>query len=799
VSLLGAAGSGRSAGAGGARSTPASPTATLVELVQTAIAAFAPHDGCAKALSAAHLVPKLLRRMPVDPDGAGGLLRTLFSHSVVVEEMGSVGALVDLVLTFVGGPAAGPAPGKPGGPPLPGGAPLTVSLPVRRVAGALISLLCSDSAFGPPQYLSLTQLVPDGLAVAIKESVSAATTSSGVALGAAGSGVGAAGATGTGGGLLGDAVARFDGDHETPELIWDVTCRHELRVALAEMARGLAGLRTRLGPTTAGGGDGVRWALPATFRVRYSVAEGELRVGGVYVRVFLKEPTFPLRDPKGFLEACLFRFMQEATHLVGLTSDNPDELRRAQAAAHEEAKKEESVGGVRVLHKPRGGAGAAAAAASDDLAGGSGVSSQALVVRGEDVMTQVTHALVCLLRVRPTLADHVAAQGYVPKLLSALSQSLAQPARYNLGIQVVRLLQVVAVSKPCVVAMARNRAAAVLLRMAQPLPRDAAFVLEALRGVLETDSTDSHELVGQAVAGGAVDFLMTVMESADLTHLVDASAAKVHAVAILKVMEGDPVHGAAAAAALAAHARAWDRYRHQKHDLFLSKVDTRDYFLTDVENTPSLLLKNQPEFVGKGGAGGAASGAGGRPPAMGLLTDDTVPPPVAPPDVGMAGSSSGAATAFGGFQAPAPAPSAFGGFQAPAPAPVAPRSAASTAAVPAPAPAPAPAPVVRPAPAPAPVPLPAPAPAPAPVVRPAVARPAPAPATAGGDPFGDLLGLGGAASAPAPAPAVAAAPAGGMFAGMTVAPASRAPAPAPTRPAAAPAPAGGHDPFAGLD
>ena len=36
-------------------------------------------------------------------------------------------------------------------------------------------------------------------------------------------GVGAAGAGGTG--TLGEAVLVFDGDHESPELIWDATCR----------------------------------------------------------------------------------------------------------------------------------------------------------------------------------------------------------------------------------------------------------------------------------------------------------------------------------------------------------------------------------------------------------------------------------------------------------------------------------------------------------------------------------------------------------------------------------------------
>ena len=37
------------------------------------------------------------------------------------------------------------------------------------------------------------------------------------------------------------------------------------------------------------------------YRVAYALLDGEVMVGGVYLRIFLKDPTFPLRDPKGEL------------------------------------------------------------------------------------------------------------------------------------------------------------------------------------------------------------------------------------------------------------------------------------------------------------------------------------------------------------------------------------------------------------------------------------------------------------------------------------------------------------------
>ena len=772
VALQSAAGSGMSAGAGGARSTAASSTAPLRELVLTAIAAFISEESCTSAVTSLHLIPGLIRLLPHDAAGVGGVLRSMFTHASAVEEVGATGCIIDLCTIFAGGVASGPAPGTPGGPPLSQRPSLSMPLAARQQAGALLSLMCSDSTYGPPNLLSLSQLLPEAMAMNVKQSLSAATGTGGGAagVGTTGTGTGAAGA-GNDTGDLGDAVKILDADHETPELVWDITSRHELRVALGELGRGLTGFRKRLGAKEgAAGPDSVRWSMPATFRVQYSVTEGELRVGGVYVRLFLKEPTFPLRDPKGFLEACLRRLMQEGNHLIGMTSEDASEVSRATAAAKAEAAEEEKAGGVKASHI--------------GAKGEAGKAGESLVLRGEDVATQVTHAIVCLLRTRVTLREHVSALGYVDQLVPMLGRCAGKPARFDLGIQCVRILQVLAADKVCVVAMAKCNAVREILRSLSPLHRDAAFTLEMLKDILTTDQTVGHGMVAQMLQCKAVETLMAWLRKDDVSDLKDPSAFKVHLVAILKLLEGDQLHGARASAELAGHAALWDRYKHQRHDLFISKNDTRDYFLTDVEKAPSLLLKNAAEHQGSAGAAGGSPkrGASGAPL---MIADDTKPPP--PPSFG--GSSQATTGGFGGFQAPAPAPSAgFGGFQAPAPAPrsyAAPPASASLYSAPAPAPARSAAadPFAGLGSA-------APAPAPAQAADPFAglgsSAPAPAPAAAAsGDPFADL-GL-----APSPAPAPAASGEDDLFAGMST---SSAPAPA-----SATARKGYVDPFAGLD
>lgn len=46
----------------------------------------------------------------------------------------------------------------------------------------------------------------------------------------------------------------------------------------------------------------VDWALPEGWRLEHPALAGEELVAGVYVRLFLKNPTFPLRTPRGFLQ-----------------------------------------------------------------------------------------------------------------------------------------------------------------------------------------------------------------------------------------------------------------------------------------------------------------------------------------------------------------------------------------------------------------------------------------------------------------------------------------------------------------
>ena len=51
----------------------------------------------------------------------------------------------------------------------------------------------------------------------------------------------------------------------------------------------------------------LQWGLPDGYQLQFDTLANELYIGGVYVRLFLKNPKFPLRAPKvtPLLNSCI--------------------------------------------------------------------------------------------------------------------------------------------------------------------------------------------------------------------------------------------------------------------------------------------------------------------------------------------------------------------------------------------------------------------------------------------------------------------------------------------------------------
>lgn len=200
------------------------------------------------------------------------------------------GTALDILAALVLAPSTGQAVLQQGGLMLllslvvpgahqPGGAEPPAA--VRAKAAAVLSkLLTQQPVHGGRLRAFLERLMPSGLVDAIAEGPGDA------------------------------AVQALSTSTESPERIWTRVMCDSLagEVALqAGRCRTTQQRALRQSPSLLPSSPHLSWGLPDTYRVQYPELQGEILLGGVYVRLFLRDPKFPLRQPKAFLEALLER------------------------------------------------------------------------------------------------------------------------------------------------------------------------------------------------------------------------------------------------------------------------------------------------------------------------------------------------------------------------------------------------------------------------------------------------------------------------------------------------------------
>jgi DnaJ family protein C protein 13 len=399
-----------------------------------------------------------------------------------------------------------------------------VSSQTRIAAASLLGKLVGQPMHGPRVAITVARFLPDGLVSAIRDGP-------------------------------GDAVvAALEQSSETPELVWSPAMAASLGAQLATMAADLYREQTK--------GKVVEWDLPESSSGQQDNVNEEPQVGGVYVRLFLKDPKFPLRNPKRFLEGLLDQYVTAA------------------AATH--------------------------------ARGGSQVDPQLPLL--------LSAALVSLLRVQPLLADHVAHLGYVPKLVSAManegrivssasSQNVlaksgshgrqGEPSMWDVDdadsslfgnqtpqeqvrLSCLRVLHQLAASTACAEAMATpgmgSPQIVPLLMKAIGWPGGSVLALETLKRVVAAGNRARDALVAQGLKAGLVEVLLGILDwrAGGRNGLMaqmkwnenEASVGRVLAVEVLQAFAGEGAHSARVQDVLSS-SDVWSAYKDQKHDLFL--------------------------------------------------------------------------------------------------------------------------------------------------------------------------------------------------------------------------------------
>ncbi|GMI07357.1 hypothetical protein TrLO_g7538 [Triparma laevis f. longispina] len=417
----------------------------------------------------------------------------------------------------------------------------------------------------------------------------------------------------------------YDGEAENPELIWDSEMRGELRTGIGGVLDEMFKNREE----ERGGEGGGNWRISPGFEVKYAKLLDELFVGGVYVRLFLEEPTFNLRNPGGFLELLCKRWEEELGVITG------------------------------------GGESVAAAA-------GGGRGEGQLTAAKQDVLNLCTSAAVYLCKLRGPLCDKLASWGTLVKAVDFVRAALSKGMIGTSLVSAVRLLHVAATRRVNVeaIGLVANEFVSLLSQAVvsggkadasgtKPLHQDAAFMSEILLRVY-TDALgdvnnpfaaapvaapaaqeDPFGMGGEGGGGGGeggmhdartapdpamvaleksktapgapgcahsraalltavqvngtLSFLLgDVLENATAGSVMDPASLKVHSVDLLKLLAKDPGFGDLFKLTLDG-LPSWKKYSTQDHSLFITGTQqTADYFLTDGGAKDRKLLTGGP-------------------------------------------------------------------------------------------------------------------------------------------------------------------------------------------------------------
>ncbi|XP_078442767.1 DNAJ heat shock N-terminal domain-containing protein isoform X2 [Wolffia australiana] len=390
-----------------------------------------------------------------------------------------------------------------------------IALQQRAAAASLLGKLVGQPMHGPRVAITLGRFLPDGLVSAIKDGPGEAV------------------------------VASLEQTTETPELVWTPAMAASLSAQLSTMATDLYSEQTK---------DRIfDWDIPEEASGRQDLKD-EPQVAGIYVRLFLKDPKFPLRNPKRFLEGLLDQYVSSiaATHFDASSADT-------------------------------------------------------------ELPLLLSAALVSLLRVHPPLADHTGFLGYVPKLVAAMafegrretmssdgmknggshsyddddddevkSVSRGQTPQERVRLSCLRILHQLASSTTCAEAMAATSVGSPqvvpLLMKAIGWQGGSILALETLKRVVVAGNRARDALVAQGLKIGLVEVLLGLLDwrsggrhgfCAQMKwNDSEASIGRVLAVEVLHAFAADGAHCTKVLEILNA-SDVWSAYKDQKHDLFL--------------------------------------------------------------------------------------------------------------------------------------------------------------------------------------------------------------------------------------
>lgn len=350
------------------------------------------------------------------------------------------------------------------------------------------------------------------------------------------------------------SLQALDETTENPELIWTKEMQGELRDAVFHLlcgttAKEAAKLSEEAALEIVQTDDSFREAidLPLDYYVKYRQLEHEMFIGGVYVRLYLKQPTFRLSNPVLFTE----KLVEYWDSSFEIQVPDPNVPRRTMASDAGDAK--------------------------------------SIVLGKEDFFSLVSSCIVCVLKGEPAILEHILSWGIVHHYVVLLARAVSTGKKGSPMVCIIRILRQL-IDKPAVVyniasssvdpikwlmlAMVAEGTGGVEPGGPKNLHKESTICCEVLKKIFQTvQCTVLPDLVSLAVRNGLPNFLLDDILAAPasvINNVRNGATLKLYAVDVLKAMLSVQTEHASMLNMLYESHSAYSDYRNQSHDLFIT-------------------------------------------------------------------------------------------------------------------------------------------------------------------------------------------------------------------------------------
>lgn len=339
---------------------------------------------------------------------------------------------------------------------------------------------------------------------------------------------------------------------ENPEFIWTNTMKDELRSGLVGIlySNNRHNTTSTIVDTTTNTETNpeinhfsIPIQLKPNFTIKYAQLENEIYIGGVYIRLYLKQPTYKLKNSILFLEKLIE--IWETSYTIQVAPNNNSTTGNNSTSSS---------------------------------------SSTALILGKEDFLSLLTSCIIHTIQSEPILIQHLINWGYIINLPILLNTTLNRQQRGVPMLCILRILYIIINNIEILNLFANCNKFDIIVQITNCLQENennnilskyTLLIIKLLKKLYHTQyCIHMNKFVQSALQCNLPIIILNKIIDAttiDLNHIQNNSMLRIHSVELIKaiLLAGDETVILPLQNLLNIHP-AWKEFKHQNHDLFLT-------------------------------------------------------------------------------------------------------------------------------------------------------------------------------------------------------------------------------------